>query len=30
MEILEKLKQDKISIEDAEKEIKNNSYEDKY
>lgn len=30
MEILEKLKQDKISIEDAENEIKNNSYEDKY
>lgn len=27
-EILEKLKQDEISIEDAEKEIKNNSYED--
>lgn len=27
-EILEKLKQDKISIEDAEKEIRNNSYED--
>lgn len=27
-EILEKLKQDEISIEDAEREIKNNSYED--
>ena len=27
-EILEKLKQDEISIEDEEKEIKNNSYED--
>ena len=27
-EILEKLKQDKISIEEAEKEIKNNGYED--
>lgn len=27
-EILEKFKQDKISIEEAEKEIKNNGYED--